>query len=258
MSGRRGRLLTAALCLLAAPVCVAQEPTYMEAATHPGAGQFYLRLLASRSVYRQDGAAADLHAAAIRVAYGLRPTLAALLESELAALDTDRDDETGLRLTTLRLKYRLFKADLGPLNTWRTSLTGGVAIPGDVDDGTLPSEPSPRCGVVSTAILGRHGLNAGVEWQAGGEAADRVALNGSYLFRLAPDVYTAETRGAWYTMTESLNAVAEGGEADADVAVGLLYEARRWACEVSLRLPLDRHGARERDYTITAGLRLLP
>lgn len=229
----------------------------MDAATHPGAGQFYSRLLLSRSEYREGGADAHLNTATIKLSYGIRPTLAAMLESEFADLSADGTDETGLRETTLQLKYRLFKRDLSPLNTWRTSLIGGVALPGNMDTAS-PDRAYPQCALVSTAILGRHGVNAALGWKEYGREADRFVVNGSHLYRLSPSEYTVETRGAWYTMIESLNQFTEDGDSRCDLAAGILYEARRWAWEISVRLPVAQDWPRQYDYTVTTGIRFLP
>lgn len=229
----------------------------MDAATHPGAGQFYSRVLVSRSEYAEAGTDAESSAVALKLSYGIRSTLALVFEGEFAYLSAGATDETGVRLTTLRLKYRLFKRDLGPLNTWRTSILGGIAVPWDMDDSS-PDEAYPQASVVSTAILGRHGLNGEVKWEGQDQGAARVAVNGSHLYRLSPSEYTATTRGAWYTMLESLNEFTDEGDSRSDVAFGILYEARRWAWELSLRLPVEQDWPRDDHYNVTAGLRFLP
>ncbi len=234
----------------------AQEPTYMDAATHPGAGQFYSRLLVSQSEYADVETETEELAATLKLVYGIRPTLALLAEGEFANLSANDSDETGLLRSTVQIKYRLFKSDLGPLNTWMASAFAGVTVPGDSDT-TTDMDAYPRCALVSTAILGRHGVNAELEWEAYGSEPDRFAFNASHLYRIAPGEYTADTRGAWYTMVESLNQFTDDGDARFDVAVGILREARRWACEASLRLPVEQDWPRKEDYRMTLGVRFL-
>lgn len=229
----------------------------MEAATHPGAGQSYSRLLVSHSEYEEAGIDAESSTATLSLSHGIRSTLAFVLEGEFAHLATGDRGETGLRSTTLQLKCRLFKRDLGPLNTWRTSFLAGIAVPGNMDDPS-PNEAYPQASLVSTAILGRHGLNGEVKWEEYGHEADRIAVNGSHLYRLSPAEYTATTRGAWYTMLESLNDFTPEGDSRYDVALGILYEARRWAWELSLRLPVAQDWSQDDNYTATMGLRFLP
>jgi hypothetical protein len=235
----------------------AQEPTFMDAATHPGAGQFYARLLLSRSEYEQAATEVKLNTAILKLSYGIQPTLALLLDGEFADLSTGGRDETGLRQTTLQLKYRLFKLDTGPLNTWRMSMLAGLALPGNME--TLsPDNAYPRGSLVSTAILGRHGLNAEFKWDGYRNEAERLSVNGSHLYRLSPSEYRLDTRGAWYSMVESLNEFTTDGDSRHDVALGMLYEARRWAWEASLRLPIARNGPRDDTYNLTMGVRFLP
>jgi hypothetical protein len=240
-----------------AHVVVAQEPTFMDAATHPGRGQFYSRLLVSHSECEDAGTEAHLSTAVLKLSYGVRSTLALVLDTELAALAAAGDDETGISQATCQLKYQLLRRDLGPLNTWRTSIFGGFTVPGNVE-AYKPEHTYPRCSLASTAILDRHGLNAEVEWQEYGDEPDRFAVNASHLYRVLPSEYTVATRGAWYTMFESLNEFTEDGQSRSDLALGVLYEARRWAWEVSVRFPLAQDWPRESEYTVTMGFRLLP
>lgn len=214
-------LVSTFLGVASATGAVAQEPTFMDAATHPGRGQLYSRLLVSHSEYEDAGTEAVLSTAVLKLSYGIRPTLALVLDTELATRAADGDDHTGINQTTLQLKYQLFRKDLGPLNTWRTSILGGVTIPGDVD-AYQPEDPYPRCSLASTAILGRHGLNAEVEWQEYGDRPDRFAVHCSHLYRLSPSQYTVGTKGAWYNMLESLNDFTEDGQSRSDLALGVL------------------------------------
>lgn len=249
-----------AFALLFAAVAMdtaAQEPTYMDAATHPGAGQFYSRLLVSRSEYDENRTEIEELGAVLKLVYGIRPTLAVLAEGKFARLAARDDDETGLLNSTFQFKYRLFKRDLGPLDTWMASAFAGVTVPGNMD-ASPDINTYPRCALVSTAILGRHGVNGALEWEEYGSKPARFAVNASHLYRLAPAEYAADTRGAWYTMVESLNQFTDDGGSRFDAALGILYEARRWACEASLRLPLERDWSREEDYTATLGVRYLP
>ena len=251
-------LASPAIALLVATItAVAQEPTYMAAATHPGAGQLYSRLLVSQSEYEAAETETEELAAIVKLVYGLGPTLALLAEAEFASLSATDNDETGMLWSTFQAKYRLFKQDLGPLNTWMASILAGMMVPGDMD-ATADVDAYPRCALVSTAILGRHGANTELEWQEYGGEPDRFSVNASHLYRLAPVEYTVDTRGAWYTMIESLNQFTDKGDSRFDLAAGILYEARRWACEASLRLPLEQDWPRQEDYELTLGIRYLP
>lgn len=240
------------------PAVLAQEPAFMEAATHPGTGRVYSRVL----ILFEEGAERDVEieeqTARLKLAYGITPDLAALLDADLRRLDRADFDgaETGLGDWTLRLKARLLRRDFGPINTWRTSIQAGADIPGT--NARLSSHhASPRLGIVSTLILGRHGFNAQLDGTMRVNEPDIAEANASYLYRLAPRQYTAATSAAWYAMFESLNTFREGGDYRADAAAGILYEARRWAWEAALRIPAAQRGGYDFDREIATGLRYL-
>ncbi len=229
----------------------------MDAATHPGGGQFYSRLLVSSSEYEENESETEQLAAMVKLVYGIHPNLAMLAEAEFSSLSARDHDETGLLWSVFQIKYRLFKKDLGPLNTWMTSAFAGITVPGNMDT-TTGMDTYPRCALASTAILNRHGINAELKWEEYGGDPDRFTVNASHLYRLAPAEFATDTRGAWYTMLESLNQVSDEGDSRLDIAAGILYEARRWACEASLRLPLEQDWPVEEDYKLTVGIRYLP
>jgi len=258
MKWNRWPAAACALAFLAAGVVSAQEPAFMEAATQPGANQSYARLLFLFGERSDANSAVDEFTARIKLAYGVDANLAALADADFQYVRSDPGDESeeGFSLATLRLKYRLFKHDLGPLNTWRASVLAGADIPGTSDE-LARDHASPRMGMVTTAILGRHGLNAQVDWTGRVDDPDLFAVNASHLYRLAPTEYSAQTSGAWYTMVESLNEFSDSGDSRTDLAVGILYEARRWAWEASYRLPLAENWPSEIDYQVETGVRYL-
>ena len=127
-----GRLLAktalAAVALAAAGV-LAQEPAFMEAATHPGRGQAYGRLLLTWEDGDDLAVGSDVREAraTVKLAYGLTARTALLVDAtatRLERVDLDRQD-AGLEEVALRLKQQVLRHDFGPLNTWRTSLLAG-------------------------------------------------------------------------------------------------------------------------------------
>lgn len=180
----------------------------MEAATHPAKGNHYSRLLVVDD---------EVH---VKHAYGVTSRVAAL-----AHLRTEEDEFYG---ADLRLKLRLFKLDTGPVDTWMSSVVTGISWREE-------GKTSGRIGWVTTLIRSRHGLNAQIDWNSAEEESERGEGNASYLYRIYPGQYTLETKGAWYVMTESLNTVSSEGDIVSDLAGGILYEAQRWAIEVSYR-----------------------
>ena len=258
MKWNRWPAAACALVFLVAGVVSAQEPAFMEAATQPGADQYYARLLFLVGERSDADSAVDEFTARIKLAYGVDANLAALLDADFQHVRSNpgSESEEGFSQATLRLKYRVLRHDLGPLNTWRASVLAGADIPGTSDE-LARDHASPRLGMVTTAILGRHGLNAQFDWTGRVGDPDLFALNASHLYRLAPAEYSAQTSGAWYTMVESLNEFSDSGDSRADLAVGILYEARRWAWEASYRLPLAENWPSEIDYQVETGVRCL-
>jgi len=234
----------------------AQEPAFMEAATHPGRGTFYTRALASFAAYDLDGESVDDFALMSKSAYGLHPRLALLLDAEARSIEIGDSRDTGLDTVTLRLKYRYLQFDTSPINTIRASATAGVIIPGEKRINPNRN-PAPRVGSAITAILGRHGLNAQIDRKFLPETSDETEVNASHLYRIAPARYTRETKGAWYTMLESLNTFMDNGDYQVDLALGILYEARSWAAEAAVRFPLSEKGPRESDSKAIIGYRHL-
>jgi hypothetical protein len=229
----------------------------MDAATHPAQGQAYVRALGYAAEYDAAGPEARRQALELKLAYGVRSSTALLLESEWARREGGGETDSGFVRAGLLLKQRLLRKDLGPLDTWRASVLAGVDLPGE--EGVREStHVSPRLGVATTAILGRHGLNGQVDWTGRIGEDDRFRLNGSYLYRLAPATYAVDTRGAWYAVAEWLNEASTGGDWRSDAAMGLLYEDRAWAAEIGLRLPLAQDGLPELRQEVVIGLRWLP
>jgi hypothetical protein len=248
-------------CVLLLPVvawsgALAQEPVYMEAATHPGRGKVTLRLLTVRAVEERGGGEERRTTRGVfKGAWGISGRLAALVDAEWDRVRGTAEAD-GLAKVSLRVKQRIHKRDLGPVDTWRTSLQLGAEIPGD-ESVHGPRRVGGRWGLVSTAIWGRHGWNGEIDWTARSSERDEMEVNASYVFRLAPARYGATTRDAWYAVAESLNQWFEGGSNRHDLALGVLYEATQWAAEVSLRLPVKQEAGIERDVSWAAGVRYL-
>ncbi len=217
----------------------AQEPFFMEAATHPGAEALYSRLLWTSPPLSGGEGGGLLES---KNAYGFTARRALLFD---LGLDTD-----GVSDGSVRLKQRIWQRDTGPIDTWRASVQGGMSW----RDG---ADPGARLGLVSTSIRGRHGWNLQVDWADAALAQRRFSVNASHLYRIHPVRYAAETSGAWYTMLESLNSVSSDGDVAADAAIGLLYEGRRWAGEISIRLLEPGEGLSTSDTLLGLGARML-
>lgn len=187
---------------------VAQEPMFMEAATHPAKGNHYTRALWA------DDSILLKHAVGLSSSFAL-----------LGDLKTDSEE---ISEGDVRFKLQILRRDTGPIDTWRTSMTGGASW-------RLEGSTSARVGVVSSLIRSRHGVNAQLDWNFAEDKMERGQVNASYLYRLSPAQFHAGSKAAWYVMSESLNTVSSDGDLQSDLSGGILLEARRWALEISYR-----------------------
>ena len=241
------------LFLLVAATAGAQEPFFMDSATHPSRGITTVRSLL---LYR-DTKAGDLGQVRLKLAHGIRSDLALLGE-----WGARTGEENGLEEAALRLKWRFLQRDVGPVNTIRASFLAGTEIPADTLERTEDGW-NPLANVVATAILGRHGINASAGYRR--ITADDRDFNGetridaSYLYRLHPRQYDMTTRASWYAVSEWNSRIR--GESDYEVrwTPGFLYEAWRWAAELGVILPLAHETETINDtrWGIVAGLRSL-
>lgn len=272
--------VTAVLLLaLSATFAHAQEATNTPAATQPSVGQWYFRekvqyfnLGDDPSAERRD---IDKIVATTLLSYGITRDLSASLELPLAlsfeepAGSSDKDTELGANDLSLSLKWRPFQWDLNPVDSVRLAFFGGVEAPtGSGDFGSHSWDPF--AGAVFTTILGRHGLNQAISYKlnTGGDAFNTRAGDGpddalrydtSYLFRLSPNEYSAETTAATY-LTLELNGLYEtNGDNEILLGPGILYEARTFALEASIGFPIvqDVDERPETDLVVTVGFRFL-
>ena len=210
-------------CTLLLPLAAAaQEPLFMEAATQPAVGLNYLR---TQLLVRNLDHGTDWNLK-LRYTRGIRYNVS--LNAETTYADGDGADH--LRLFA---KWRVLQNDLGPIDTLRGSLIGGAEFSDESAD--------PLFGGVITTILGRHGINADLIWQAAKGGNDRLSCDASWLYRISPVRWQANTKASWYTVVELNSHHWESGESELLIAPGLLYEARSWAAEIALRLPLSEN-----------------
>ncbi len=243
----------AAISALLAVAATAQEPFFMDSATHPSRGLTAARALAQYF----DAPEGEFGRVRLKAAHGLTPKLALAFEGghRFGAGD-------GVENAALRLKWRFARFDLGPLNTVRASALAGTEIPWGGADSERDGW-NPAASAVITAILGRHGFNVGAGYRRNTARArlfdEEGTFDAAYLYRLRPARYAAATRGSWYAVQE-LNARARGAD-DYELrwTPGLLYEAWRWAAEIGIVIPAARETATiERiEWGVVAGLRTL-
>lgn len=256
---------------------MAQEATHTPAATQPADGAFYLRQKLQFLSFGNDPSPKsreiDQVISTTTFTYGLRRdmslslSLPVVYEERQEVSDTDR--EFGVEDFSLTFKYRPVQVDLSPIDSVRLAVFGGVEFPSG--DGDFSSHSfDPFVGVVFTAILGRHGFNQSLSYKCntgGDEFAirpgdgrdDAVRYDTAYLFRLSPAEYSADTEAATY-FTLELNGLYEtNGDNEVLLGPGILYEARSFALEAAVGLPVvqDVRHRPEVDLMVTFGLRIL-
>ncbi len=282
-ASRRCRVGKAALLAIAVLLpgqrAIGQEATNTPAATQPGVGSWYLRHRVQYLRLRDDPSPQqrdiDKVLSTTSLTYGITRDLSATLavpvalsvEDPSGPAGTDTDFELGD--ADLSLKWRPFQRDLSPVDSVRLAFFGGVEVP--TGTGDLGSDSwDPYVGSVFTTILGRHGFNQSISYKfnTGGEEFSVVAGDGpsnalrydtAYLFRLDPAEYTADTTAATY-LTLELNGLYEtNGDNEILFGPGLLYEARTFALEATVGLPIvqDIDHRPSTDIRVTLGFRLL-
>jgi hypothetical protein len=267
----RRALALAGLAWACAPA-TAQEANLSEAATQPAKGRITWREQLVFTRYELGDRDVDQFVLNTRLTLGLSGRLSAVLDvpliDEQDSFDGARDHQ-GLGDLSLGLKYRFWQRDQGPIETQRLAMIGGVRLPTG-DNGLSSGGVDPYVGLVFTKVHGRHGLNAAARFQLGSDGqaspiaagmgnADLFTLETSYLYRLSPAAYSGDTIGSLYAAAESFVDYETNGDLEWRIAPGLLWEARRWAAELSVILPVARsieHRART-DWGLAVGVRVL-
>ncbi len=257
----------------------AQEATNTPAATQPSAGAWYLRQKLQYIHYGSDPGPEDRDInrfiASTSLTYGITRNLSITGDLPVALSFEDQqtsgDEETlfGTEDAAISLKWRPFQWDTSPVDSVRLAFFGGVELP--TGTGDLGSHSfDPFAGAVMTAIRGRHGLNQSLQFKlnTGGDdfnsrpgdgPSNAVRSDTAYLFRLSPETYTADVTAATY-LTLELNGLYEtAGNVEFLFGPGILYEARSFALEASIGVPVyqDVDDRPETNIVITLGFRIL-
>jgi len=292
--------IAAALTALAcAPLAIAQEVINSPSATLPSPGalvtRFQFRAYDFRREAEPPGRAGWQLEYLFMAAYGLTPELAIeaklpLFQREMSADDTigaassggATGGNSGSSATTsfdahaiglgdldLGLKLRVWKADLGPVDTMRLAILAGLEIPTGTN-GFGSSSVDPYVGTAFTGIFGRHGFGAAAKWTfttgsafdplfAGETTADLLELDLSYVFRVHPEEYGELHEAAWYAVGEVNSFYETNGDWQILLSPGLLIEAPRWAFELGVQVPVYQRvsGRPELNIAFVAGIRLL-
>lgn len=257
--------------LALAHVARAQESIVVPAPTQPGEGRF---TLGERFRYLRfddpDRGTIDQYEAITTLQYGLPANLALSFELPVTVRDFEHRTVEGISDMTALLKWRAWQHDSGPVDTMRLGLAAGARI-GSTHDDVSDDDIDPYLGASFMLISGRHGLNLALDYtlttgggrdhpvMPGDAQADYLHAGVAYLFRIAPDEYTAESNASWYAVLELSANYETNADRELFIAPGILYEARRWAAELSVLIPVasELDERPETEIGVIAGLRFL-
>lgn len=276
---QRSLMTAAALVLLSAPA-MAQETTITPAPTQPGEGRFAIGAHLRYFHFDEDPTDAnrdtvDQYEAHTTFALGLTHNLALAVDAPVVFRNTSYTDgrgdksEEGMGSVTALIRWRVWQNDFGPVDTARLGLYGGARI-GSGNDAVSGDSADPIIGAAFMLISGRHGWNLAADYtfttegddeplMPGDTLSDLIRVNTAYLFRVYPDAYTAQTNASWYAVLELNGLIETSGDNELFLSPGVLYEARRWAAEVVVQLPVhqDLDERPEAAVALVAGVRFL-
>jgi hypothetical protein len=253
----------------------AQTPINAPGAMQPSTGTGVLHIM---PMYRREGSdprggqeSADNYVAVLQAAYGITSTIGIqfdvpMVYQSVSMRDGSSDDDFGIADSTVLVKWRVYQDDPAPAETTRFSLIGGLQIPGDSDytwDASVDAW-DPIIGFVFSTVRGRHGLNADALWEfyTGNDrdegASDSLRYDASYLFRLAPAEYAADTGGAWYAVIELNGFYDANGDNELFLSPGVMYEARAFTLDATVMIPVwqDLDYRVETEIAVACGLRI--
>lgn len=272
-------LVSAVLGVVGTPgIARGQQSTQSPSAAQPSTGVFLVRNMWKYRLYEDNRPRGEYTADHITnetiVSFGVNAKLAAMVHVPLIYRNVEEpggkdNDDFGINDIPVMLKYRIWQDDIGPIDTSRLSLIGGLEIP-TFDAGFSSDSFDPFIGVTTLNIRGRHGLNASARWKfntgeradpfvGGDDEDDALFYDLAYLYRITPASYTADTEGAWYFQTEINGLYETNGDHEILLSPGLMYEARNWVFEVGVQLPVyqELDERPELEFSIVAGLRIL-
>ena len=206
-----------------------------------------------------------------QVAYGWRNNVSLQFDAPIVANDLNvtpssnvDDDEFGVGDMVLWAKYRIYQNDPKPTDTTRFSLIGGLQIPGNTRFEMDSSNDAwdPIIGGVFSTVCGRNGFNADALWEfyTGDDdtQSDSLRYDGSYLFRLSPEQYTADTKGALYAVMELNGFYGTNGDNELYLSPGIMYESHTFTLDATIMIPVwqDVHHRAESEFLVGVGIRL--
>lgn len=236
--------------------CQAQEAMFGQSATFVPRERLRIRPMLHYQIYESSPSGAHEGVEELgfetEFAYGIDANTTLEVLVPLVSRTTEKaggdDHDGGIGDIDVIFKLRSFRLDTGPINTVRGAWVLGAELPSG-NDALSSKSINPMAGYAITWIRERHGGSASVLYKmntsdedegigAGDSKADLFALEGAYLYRVAPDVYTSETAGAWFVSAEAALNLETNGDSQILIGPGVMYEAKLWAFEAAIQVPV--------------------
>ncbi|MBY0113518.1 MAG: hypothetical protein K2Y21_11900 [Phycisphaerales bacterium] len=260
----------------------AQEAINTESATQPGVGTLYVKpqFRVWRYGVSRDPASpvqgVTRVESSVTLQYGLAKDWSLSLKVPAVVQEqtfpASRNLAASIGQIEAMFKLRVYRSDTSALDTVRAVVYGGAMLPSG-DDTVAPQSVDPFVGASVMLIRGRWGLTQSLrytvttgadswKWIAPGtrSAADSLRYDTALMYRVFPAEFTAEnSSSAWYASLELNGQYETSGDNEILLAPGLLYEAKRFAAEFSVGLPIVKD-VRDRPATqlqVSVGLRFV-
>ena len=229
-------------------------PGAMQPSTGTGVAHFMPMYRRLDSFAPTDQQSADEYALLTQVAYGISKNVGIQFDVPMvySSINMDAgesdDEDFGVADSTVLLKWRVYQNDPAPAETTRFSLIAGMQVPGNADAWVWDASDGwdPIVGFVFSSVRGRHGFNADALWEfyTGDERdegrSDSLRADASYLFRLSPAQYSAETEGALYAVAELNTYYDANGDTAVFLSPGLMYEGRSFTLDATIMIPVHQ------------------
>ncbi|MBU6412720.1 MAG: transporter [Planctomycetes bacterium] len=258
----------------------AQEAMWAEAATQPPSQTLRYRPMAHYVRYGGSPSGKFTRAEELSIehefAFALKPDVSLSVTVPTTYRTTKgrtggdaTDEDSGIGDITALAKIRWYKDDTGPIDTVRSSIFFGAEIPSGHEQLSSKSV-DPIVGVATTWIRKRWGgtftvgykMNTNQEEEGlepGDAKADAFNIDNAVMYRLAPEKFTMESKGAWYLIGEVNGIFETNADHEVMLSPGLMYEGWTWAFEASIQLPILQQVDHrpERRFVVGLGLRFL-
>ncbi len=204
--------------------------------------------------------------------YGLTENLALFLTAPYANRQTDRvvprmgrieQAHDGIADITFQLKYRFWQRDLGPGDTMRWAVLGGLNIRSG-DSGFTSDSYDPIIGTVFSFRRGRVLFDADVVYQMntgrGQFGHDTLRYDVSFAYRLFWGVSQRDIAYELDAVAELNGRYTVDGSHEFYFSPGLQFITEQWVLEASIQLPVIQDlpsSQPEPSYRLVAGIRFL-